>query len=192
MFTEFVYPDDNEEDFLQIAEMLSFDSLVFIYKEKLSQKHIDKREELQKNTQIKIFLAAENTNGKLADYRIARSSDDGLTRKIIEQKKADIILGMEFHNEKDYMRQMNSGLNHIVAKLARENDVVFAFPFFDWLNLNENKKNLVLSRLMQNLRLCKKYQLKVMIRSFSNSKFGLRNKKDMLSFETIITKTGSM
>lgn len=179
---EFVYPKDNEEFFISIAEKIGLEKICFIYYSP-NPDILKKVKTLQNRTKITILTAKEANNKSKTDLTISRSYDPVTTRNLIEKGKADYILGMEFHKEKDYMRQMNSGMNHVLAKLAKQKKVSFAFPFNEWLELSEKQRCVVLARFMQNVSLYKKYNLKVEVSSFTDSAYGMR--PEMQSFERL-------
>src|SRR3989338_2779963 len=74
---------------------------------------------------------------------IVISKDDDYNRKILEMKDVDVLL-LSFHNRKDKLKQRDSGLNEVFAKLAKENNIRIG------LDINELKKlnKLIISCLL--------------------------------------------
>jgi len=53
---------------------------------------------------------------------IVRAQGDDFNRKIVENPDVDILLGLEIHDRKDYLKQRDSGLNEILCRLAKKNN----------------------------------------------------------------------
>ena len=91
---------------------------------------------------------------------IVRGGNDSFNRKILENKKADILLSPERGGRKDRLKQGDSGLNHVLCRIARQNNIAIGIDFKEMLDKKEDegKKQLAehLRRIMQNIRLCKK------------------------------------
>jgi hypothetical protein len=98
-----------------------------------------------------------------------------------EIPKADIVFGLELSSRQDYMHQRNSGLNHILAKQLKEKDIVVCF------SLNSVFENeVVLGRMKQNVKLCRKYKVKMIYASLASDEFGLRTEHDLQYFAKAI------
>lgn len=174
---DFCIPNNNEEDFIELAEKLNIEQLIFVYKNKESVKKIKsfKTALLVKPKEVVKFR-------KFADYIIVKSSDDD--RFALEKSKPDFMFGFEFLAKKDFMHQRASGLNEVFCKLAKKNKITLLFPFSDFLACK--KKSLILGRLMQNKKLCKKYGVELRIVSFAKHPYQLRNVRDLNSFFKIL------
>ena len=71
--------------------------------------------------QEKTFEKARNEIRKNLNKKVIFSSnDDDLNRKILEKEKIDIFMPL-LADRKDFQKQRNSGLNHVVAKIAKKN-----------------------------------------------------------------------
>ena len=103
----------------------------------------------------------------------------GLNRNFFESKKTDIITSLETSLTKDKTHFKDSGLNQVLAKLAKKNNIAIAFNFNNILNAN--KQYIILGRIRQNIRLCRKYKIPMIIVSFANTYFEMRNPKDFIS-----------
>ena len=87
---------------------------------------------------------------------MVRAQGDEFNRKIVENPDVDILLGLEMHNRKDYLKQRDSGLNEILCKLARKNNIRIGIDLKDIIKLKGAEKARVLSRVMQNIKLCRR------------------------------------
>lgn len=119
---------------------------------------------------------------------IVRGGNDDINRAALENKKIDILLGPEFNKEKDFIHFRNSGLNHVLCKLAKKNEVSIGFSFSDLMNSNVKEK--VLGRIMQNVFLCRKYKVKIVLGSFALKENEIKNRSELISFGKVIGMNG--
>jgi ribonuclease P/MRP protein subunit RPP1 len=106
---------------------------------------------------------------------IVRAQDDNFNRKTLENSDVDMIIGLEMHGKKDYMKQRNSGLNEVLCKLAKKNNIKIGIDINKISKLNKIEKAKVLARVQQNIRLCKKTKTKIVL-------LGNLSKQDVMSF----------
>ena len=89
-------------------------------------------------------------------------------RIILENKKTNMLV-LSHTNKKDRLKQRDSGLNHVLCKIAKQNNIILAFDLNE-LKYQENKKNkaLILARMLQNIRLIKKAKNKFKPLNYNN------------------------
>jgi len=92
---------------------------------------------------------------------IVQAQDNKFNRKILENKDVDILLSPEFHNRKNYVKQRDSGLNEILCKLAKQNNIKICIDLDKIKNLDKKQKAIVLARIIQNIKLCKRTKTKI-------------------------------
>lgn len=107
-------------------------------------------------------------------------------RKIVEASP-DILLSPHSSGKKDFMRERNSGLNQIICKIAAEKKVVVGIDFNEVLQA-ENRE-LIIGRIMQNIKLCRKYKVKMLLASFASGLLELRDAQDLIAFAQTIGMT---
>jgi len=112
-----------------------------------------------------------------------------INRKAVEDKKVDMLVSPERGSGRDSLTQRDSGLNQVLCTLARKNQVAIGFSFSDILNAKYRTS--LLGKIMQNIRLCRKYKVKMVFASFANTKFEMRNANDMLAFCRVLGMDGS-
>ena len=122
------------------------------------------------------------------DFMMIQGGDDKINRKAVENKKVDILLSPEKNNKKDLMFSRRSGLNQVLCKLAAKNGVAIGFNFSYLLNSSGRERAKIFGRMRQNLRLCKKYKVKMIFSSFARDKYELRSDDLMKTFERILGK----
>ena len=84
------------------------------------------------------------------------SQEDEFNRKALEIKGLNMLIINESLNQKDYMKQRNSGLNEILANICAEKNIEIGIQIDEIIKKNDVEKARALSRLMQNIMLCKK------------------------------------
>jgi|TARA_Y100000310_G_C20637754_1_gene792123 RNase P/RNase MRP subunit p30 len=117
---------------------------------------------------------------------VVRAGNDEFNRKVVENKKVDILLSPELNKKQDSLHYRKSGLNQVLCKLAKENDMAIGFDFS--LLLNSKERGKILGRMMFNYKICKKYNVKMVFSSFAKNKFELRNDDSLRVFERILEK----
>lgn len=110
----------------------------------------DARKQIQK-------LQKEKPKEKIAML----SQDDEFNRKALEIKGLNMLILNENLAQKDYMKQRNSGLNEVLAKLAAKNKIEIGIQINEILKKSEIEKAKSLARLKQNIMLCKKAKAKI-------------------------------
>lgn len=87
---------------------------------------------------------------------IVKAQNDIFNRKMLEYGKFNILLSVEAGQRKDSLRQLDSGLNHVLAKIAEKNHITLGIDLQDIAQLDKKDKALRLARIRQNIKLCKK------------------------------------
>ncbi|QQG38683.1 MAG: hypothetical protein HYS32_03710 [Candidatus Woesearchaeota archaeon] len=101
----------------------------------------------------------------------------GSNRSFFESKKTEIITNLENHEKKDYLNQKNSGLDQVLCKLAKKNKIAIAFN----LPLILKNQPEILGRIKQNIKLCRKYKIPMVLVSFAKDYLDMRNPTDLIS-----------
>ena len=72
-----------------------------------------------------------------------RGVNDEISRTALENRFVDILLLSEITDQKDFIHSRNSGLNQVLCKLAKKNNVAIGFSFSDLIN--SDKRESILS-----------------------------------------------
>ncbi len=94
---------------------------------------------------------------------VVQAQSPEFNRKILENKNVDIFLGLEIHNRKSKLNQRDSGLNEVLCRLAKKNDIKIGIDFEKIIKLSSIEKAKILSRIMQNVYLSKKMGAQLII-----------------------------
>lgn len=85
---------------------------------------------------------------------LAQTSE--FNRKILENKDIDILLSPELHDRKDKLKQRDSGLNEVLCKIAKKNNIKIGINMGEIKKKKDKERAILLARIMQNIMLCKK------------------------------------
>lgn len=101
---------------------------------------------------------------------IVLAQDDSFNRKILEQGKASVLLSIERGNRKDNVRGINSGLNPILGRIATKNNISLGIDLNEIRSLDKKEKAIRLSKIKQNIGICKKTHTKIINLNFKDRK----------------------
>lgn len=122
---------------------------------------------------------------------VKATSSEEKNRKIMSDIKVDIVYDFENTARNDSLHFRNSGLNQILLKLAKKNQIAIGFNLGMLLECKNNfDRALILGRMKQNVRFCRKYIVRMVIASFARDKFGMRDAKDLLAFARVLGMNG--
>jgi len=149
------------------------------------------------------------------------STDEELNRKVLEKIKINIFLSPETTEKKDKLKQRNSGLNQVLCKIAKQNNVTIGInlrelignaeadsfissnlrvggescrPLGGWVGARGHngekisdsryasvEKPKLLSRIKQNIKLCRKSKTRIVAMSLAKKESELRDAQDIKS-----------
>ena len=186
MKSDIVIPQNNEAEFADVALKLGIKKLYFLYEfnnfdeQKINKKLEAIREKYNLNFETGIIVKNQDANKIKINSKliIAKSSDKD--RFLIESRKVKLIYGFEELGRKDYLHQRASGLNHIMCGLAKKNNITIGFSYSSLLN-NDANSPVLIGRMAQNIKLCRKYKVKTIIGSFAENPFNLRAPHDLFN-----------
>jgi len=177
---DIVFPSKNEKEFIEIAEKLGYKELIFVYEHKFPLQKAKFKTKLKIHdallVQHKKVISAKNKS-KLV---FVKATEDN--RFAFEKSKPDMVFAIEEVQPRDFMHQRGSGLNHIMCRFAKENNVKIGFSFNSILNSSTMSRAQIIGRMQQNIALCRKYKCKTVIASFAKSPYEMRSPKDLLAF----------
>ena len=109
--------------------------------------------------------------------------DDELARKLLEHEKNIVFIPM-LKNRKDKLYQRNSGMNHILVELAKKNGISIGIFLDEIIQANRNEKGKIISRVKQNIALCKKKKISMQWISEKNQHH--RNKQELQALGVVL------
>lgn len=103
-------------------------------------------------------------------YIIVLGFSNEFNRKILENKNVNMLLSPEHEHKKDKLKQRDSGLNHVLCAIAKKNGIAIGIDIDKIRNKEkagdaEEKKEKaeLLARIMQNIKLCKKQKVSMLL-----------------------------
>lgn len=111
---------------------------------------------------------------KKADIVMVKGGDTRINRAACEDRNVD-ILSQPYRNRRD------SGMNHVLARKAAENNVAIEINLSGFLKTNLRYRHRVISQFRHVMDLKRKYGFSVIITSGARSTFDLRNPRDIFA-----------
>ncbi|MEK6964178.1 MAG: hypothetical protein AABX70_07145 [Nanoarchaeota archaeon] len=167
MNTDIVVPNGNEEAFTQMAQKLGYTSLIYAYEKN--------PKEIKVNLPHQIALFSAKPGKYLL---IGQSCMD------LEKGKIDFLTNLELEAAQDKHHHRQSGLNQVYSVMAKKQKTVYCVNLHLLITSKEPEK--ILGRMMQNVRLCRKYGIEIQIFSFATNPYEMRSPKDMQAFGRVL------
>src|SRR3989339_527441 len=93
--------------------------------------------------------ARKEINENKSKEIIFTNDDDDLNRKIIEKLPINILL-LNQKDRKDFQKQRNSGLNQVLARIAKKNKISIGINLDEIIESSPKQKAEILARVKQN------------------------------------------
>jgi len=118
-----------------------------------------------------------------SDSIVFSSEDDDLNRKVMEKIKIKILL-LSQAGRRDFSKQRNSGLNHVLVKIAKKNNIDVGINLDEIIESSSFKLADIIARVRQNIVLCNKdkVQMKFIVLDKKNE----RNVYDLKSLGLVL------
>lgn len=170
------------------AKALGFDHVYFVkevsaiseIKKEKSQKNYDAV--LIKTSSVDMLRRMVDKASNFIPLIFVLGMNDKINRASLENKKVKALVSPEYERNHDWSNYRNSGLNQVLCKIARDNNKAVIINFKDILFRRGHERAILLGRIMQNIRLCRKYKVKLRIGSFASRKEEMRAAPDLNSF----------
>jgi len=107
--------------------------------------------------------------------------NDALNRRVIESLKIDYLISPERGIKVDSLKQRDSGLNHVIAKLSREKNISIIVDMNEVGKLKGKERALRLEKIIQNIKICRKAFCNIKIVSMAETKKDLIGEKERIS-----------
>jgi len=112
---------------------------------------------------------------------IVKGGDDDFNRKILENNKINILLSPESEHKAKPLKQRDSGLNQVLCRIARENNIIIAINIQEITERKGKQKSELLSKIKQNIKLCVKAKTKIILTTLAEKESELRDIYDLKS-----------
>ncbi len=102
---------------------------------------------------------------------IVKAQAPEFNRKMLEHGNFDILVSIESsENKPDNVKYLSSGLNHVLAKIAAKNKVAIGIDLKEISHLEKEDKAIILARIRQNIKLCRKAKAKLKIINYKDKR----------------------
>ncbi|MFH1589156.1 MAG: RNase P subunit p30 family protein [archaeon] len=177
MFIDVAIPSGDEKEFIQASKKLGTSGIIFVY-EKDDRNNLEEVKKLNSKN-FKVLTAIVGKMSSKYDYAFSMGE-----RKDFENKKTDVIFNLEKNSGRDKPHYRSSGLNQVLCKLAKEKNILIALNFNSVLKAKD--RELMMGRMAQNIKICKKYKVELLIASFAKKPSELRYWSDLISFGIVL------
>jgi ribonuclease P/MRP protein subunit RPP1 len=116
---------------------------------------------------------------KKAEILMVHGGDYDINRAACENELIDVLCHPE-------LGRKDSGLDHICAKAAADNDVAIELNFREILESYKKNKIYMLSSMNRNIKLCKKYNTRMVVSSGAVTKWGMRSGRELASVANVL------
>lgn len=182
---DIVFPNGNEHEFFGMAQKLGYKGLICVYPSIHAAESIP---QYPKNLDVRTAVLAEPKRAfqiKVSGIRtFVHCSDQD--RSVLDRGAAHVLYNAEGVQQKDYMHQRGSGLNQVMCALAKKNNIAIGFSFSSILATIGSKRAQLIGRMMQNIMLCRKYQVKTLIGSFATDPWMMRSPHDLQALFAVL------
>ena len=146
-------------------------------------------EKIRKKVKETIFSKkiGQNQNHKESKEIVFSSDNDDLNRKILEKLPINILL-INLAQRRDRLKQRDSGLNHVLAKIAKKNKITIGINLDELIEAKDKEK--IIARIKQNIKLCNKNKVKMKFIQQKNKRniYDLKSLGLILGMPTWMTK----
>tara|TARA_Y100000310_G_scaffold340071_2_gene434670 strand:- start:347 stop:739 length:393 start_codon:yes stop_codon:yes gene_type:complete len=105
---------------------------------------------------------------KQKNKKTIQGKDISFNRIALENKNTETLI-LSHTNKHDRLNQRDSGLNQVLCKIALENNITLAIDMKELSETKDKKsKAIILSRIIQNIKLIKKYKNKFKLINYKN------------------------
>jgi len=190
--SDFSEGESSIQDFATRAKLLGYKGICVseYFQNKNHMEELKKKcKEISEKVGIDVFVGfqARDTRelGKLTAIRreydalLVRGGDIDLNRKAVETPEVDILLHPEFERR-------DSGFNHTMAKLAKENNVAIEVNFREILLSSKNTRAHIIQNISENVKLCKKFHTPIIICSGAISHLQMKDPKVLISMGKLL------
>ncbi|MBW2987927.1 hypothetical protein DRJ48_01800 [Candidatus Woesearchaeota archaeon] len=179
MRIDVVLPKGNESEFYQQALSLGYEGLVLLYPiERLKGLKLPKPPQNLKVTPAGLIDAKRIS--RRAPKKLLTFIEGG-KRHEFEKICPNVIFNLEQSKKPDKTHYRSSGLDDVLCRIAHKAGIIVGFGLNRILN-SAIPRHVVLGRIMQNIRFCRRFDVEMLLGSFANQPLGMRSAHDMIAF----------
>jgi len=186
-----LHPEIDLEGMLKTSEKLGWKGVCLVCKSLESMEELKKRLLNMRPANDVFFGYRIETNQpenvqktarkmrKRVEIIIVQGGDIEVNRAACETSEIDILSHPE-------MGRKDSGLDYVMAKLAKGNNVAIEFNFRNVLFSSKKTRSDILSSMLENAKLVRKYKTPFVLTSGALEPYDLRSPSELISFGRIL------
>lgn len=132
----------------------------------------------------KVLLRKISSAKKKGKQVLVRVSREDILRFVLEKTAADMVLGAEGIHPHDSVHFLRSGLDQVLCKIAHDRRKIIAFSFSVILQAGNRGK--LLARMKANVKLCRKYNVKILLSNFSRDLAEMRSVRELRAWGKVL------
>lgn len=183
-FYELFVKDKPGDLLFEMAGRIGWNGLCIVYDE--GDKPMGAKEQgLEVSSGILIRPKARKDVGRLSgkhrnrfELLCAAGGNPELNREIVENPEIDMLVNHSPNGEQ--------GINYVIAKLAKENNVMVCFDFRELVSSYKKTRSHIFSSMVEAAGLVRKYKTPFCVTSGAMSPWELRSPSDLLSFSRLL------
>ena len=109
--------------------------------------------------------------------------------RMLNNPSVDIFFVPHALSRRDHLHWRSSGVDETMIKLAKKHSIAIGFRFDLILQVDGVQRAQLLGRIMQTIRLCHKYNVRMVLCSFATDVYGLRNASDLQGLGRLLGMT---
>lgn len=94
---------------------------------------------------------------------IVLAQDQKFNRKIVEFGKFNVLMSPERLESSSSLKQSNSGLNEVLARIAKKNNISIGIDLDEIKKLNNEEKLSRLIKIKQNIKICQSVGTRIFV-----------------------------
>lgn len=114
---------------------------------------------------------------EVSKEKIVRADEN--IRATIEKGNIRGVYGVELIEYRDSLHYRRSGLNHVICDIMAKNNVALVINVKSLRDYAGRDRSVIIGRLKQNIRLCRKYRVSILVGSFAEVPEDLRSPHDV-------------
>ena len=114
-------------------------------------------------------IVASLKSNKIKKIIAVQAQDGNFNRRILETIDCNYLVSLESYSGKDSLKQRDSGLNHVLAKIAATKKIAILLDTSYLKSLTNKKLALTLEKIIQNIKICRKAKCKIKTASLAST-----------------------
>lgn len=186
------HPEVDLEGMLKVLEKVGWNGVCFVCKSLEAIEQLKKTLEKTRNVKLDVSFGYRIETGqpehvpkiarkirKKVELVFVQGGDLDVNRKACETPGVDVLAHPE-------LGRNDSGLDYVMAKLAKEHNVAIEFNFRNLLLSSRKTRSDIFSRMLENAELVRKYKTPFILTSGAVEPYDLRSPSELMSFGRLL------